>query len=160
MKSKNLLLLGGIGALILIILNWDKLMAFAKGSSTATAGNNNAVSGSSSTVITSSPGSSSTGPVSQKANPTELLRKGSKGASVLSLQQMIVDGWGSAYLPKYGVDGDFGSETEAALKAITGGTSTTLTTFKMNYYDKQKAGGTPASTGNVNTTSPWWFLGM
>jgi hypothetical protein len=42
------------------------------------------------------------------------IKKGSKGESVRELQTLLV-GINSNALPKYGVDGDFGSETESAL---------------------------------------------
>jgi hypothetical protein len=44
------------------------------------------------------------------------LRKGSKGERVRILQQAIIDKYGSSALPKYGADGDFGTETATALK--------------------------------------------
>lgn len=44
------------------------------------------------------------------------LKKGSKGALVQRLQLAI----GTDKLPKFGADGDFGTETQTALKAITG----------------------------------------
>jgi hypothetical protein len=44
------------------------------------------------------------------------LKKGSKGALVQRLQLAI----GTSNLPKFGADGDFGTETQTALKAITG----------------------------------------
>jgi len=46
------------------------------------------------------------------------LKKGSKGALVQRLQLAI----GTDKLPKFGADGDFGTETQTALKAITGKT--------------------------------------
>jgi hypothetical protein len=46
------------------------------------------------------------------------LKKGSKGALVQRLQLAI----GTSNLPKFGADGDFGTETQTALKAITGKT--------------------------------------
>ena len=42
------------------------------------------------------------------------IKKGSKGAAVRQIQNILVQIDANA-LPKYGVDGDFGSETEAAL---------------------------------------------
>jgi len=50
------------------------------------------------------------------------IKKGSKGAIVRELQQYLlrID---SKSLPRFGVDGSFGSETEGALKKITGKTS-------------------------------------
>jgi peptidoglycan hydrolase-like protein with peptidoglycan-binding domain len=49
------------------------------------------------------------------------LRKGSKGAKVKSLQLLLlrID---PKSLPKFGADGDFGSETEAAVMKILGKT--------------------------------------
>jgi hypothetical protein len=44
------------------------------------------------------------------------LKKGSKGENVKSLQKALIAKYGAAILPKYGADGDFGSETTAALK--------------------------------------------
>jgi len=46
------------------------------------------------------------------------LRKGSKGDNVRALQQAIINKYGRKMLPKYGADGDFGSETTAALKKL------------------------------------------
>ena len=44
------------------------------------------------------------------------LKKGSKGDNVRQLQQALISKYGSSILPKYGADGDFGSETQNALK--------------------------------------------
>lgn len=44
------------------------------------------------------------------------LKKGSKGENVRSLQKALISKYGVSILPKYGADGDFGSETTAALK--------------------------------------------
>jgi|GEM_PF-569606 len=44
------------------------------------------------------------------------LKKGSKGDAVRQLQQGLIGKYGASILPKYGADGDFGSETQAALK--------------------------------------------
>lgn len=44
------------------------------------------------------------------------LKKGSKGANVKALQEAILAKYGKSYLPKYGADGDFGSELVSALK--------------------------------------------
>jgi hypothetical protein len=50
------------------------------------------------------------------------IKKGSKGAIVRELQSYLlrID---NKSLPKFGLDGDFGSETQAALKKITGKSS-------------------------------------
>ena len=44
------------------------------------------------------------------------LKKGSKNNQVKALQQALIAKYGAAILPKYGADGDFGTETAAALK--------------------------------------------
>lgn len=46
------------------------------------------------------------------------LKKGSRGPNVKALQEALIAGYGASILPKYGADGDFGSETEAALKKL------------------------------------------
>lgn len=46
------------------------------------------------------------------------LKQGSKGSSVLRLQEALISKHGKSFLPKYGADGDFGTETIAALKKI------------------------------------------
>ncbi|HEX7904887.1 MAG TPA: hypothetical protein VF487_13505 [Chitinophagaceae bacterium] len=46
------------------------------------------------------------------------LKKGSKGEYVRLLQQTLIAKYGKTILPRYGADGDFGSETAAALKKI------------------------------------------
>lgn len=43
------------------------------------------------------------------------LKKGSKGTLVKALQQALIAKYGAGVLPKYGADGDFGSETVSAL---------------------------------------------
>ena len=45
------------------------------------------------------------------------LKKGSKGSAVTSLQNLILK-YDNTLLPKYGADGDFGSETEAAVQKL------------------------------------------
>lgn len=47
------------------------------------------------------------------------LRKGDKGSLVKGLQQLMLK-LDSKILPKYGADGDFGSETEAAAQKLLG----------------------------------------
>lgn len=53
---------------------------------------------------------------SPRPEPTHDLRKGDTGPQVKALQQALCDlGWS---FPKYGVDGDFGAETEANVKGF------------------------------------------
>jgi peptidoglycan hydrolase-like protein with peptidoglycan-binding domain len=44
------------------------------------------------------------------------LKKGSRGDKVKALQQALINSYGAGILPKYGADGDFGSELSTALK--------------------------------------------
>lgn len=46
------------------------------------------------------------------------LKKGSKGDNVRKLQEALITKYGKATLPKYGADGDFGSELLNALKKL------------------------------------------
>lgn len=64
------------------------------------------------------------GTPSPSSNDSFPLKKGSKGYNVTRLQTALKKLNASA-LPRYGVDGDFGSETESALKAQTGKTTCT-----------------------------------
>lgn len=58
------------------------------------------------------------------------LKKGSKGENVRRLQEALIAKYGSQTLPKYGADGDFGSETVNALKKL--GLPTTITESTYN----------------------------
>jgi hypothetical protein len=46
------------------------------------------------------------------------LQKGSKGAKVKALQEALISKYGKSIMPKYGADGDFGSELTNALKKL------------------------------------------
>lgn len=59
------------------------------------------------------------------------LTKGSKGANVKAFQDALIAKHGKTILPKYGADGDFGSEMLAALTKLNLGTSVTETTFNL-----------------------------
>ena len=59
---------------------------------------------------------SSSGSVSA-AKDSYPLKKGSRGNNVTSLQQLILK-IDKSLLPKYGADGDFGSETESAVQKL------------------------------------------
>lgn len=52
---------------------------------------------------------------SKKATSSFPLKKGSKNELVKSLQLALISKYGASILPRYGADGDFGSETVAAL---------------------------------------------
>ncbi|MGQ0829342.1 MAG: peptidoglycan-binding domain-containing protein [Bacteroidota bacterium] len=57
-------------------------------------------------------------PSAPKRNDEFPLKKGSKGARVKQLQDALIEKHGKQILPKYGADGDFGSETTAALTKV------------------------------------------
>jgi hypothetical protein len=59
------------------------------------------------------------------------LTKGSKGEAVRKLQEALIAKYGSQILPKYGVDGDFGSEVLNALKKVGLPSSVTESTFNV-----------------------------
>ncbi len=48
------------------------------------------------------------------------LKKGSTGSCVQQLQRALIAYYGPSILPKYGADGNWGSETDGAMKALTG----------------------------------------
>ena len=58
------------------------------------------------------------------------LKKGSKGDNVRKLQEALITKYGKSALPKYGADGDFGSEMVAALKKL--GLPVTITESTLN----------------------------
>ncbi len=53
---------------------------------------------------------------SKTGNDDFPLKKGSKGETVRRLQKALMEKYGNSVLPKYGADGDFGTETLTALK--------------------------------------------
>ncbi len=59
------------------------------------------------------------------------LAKGSKGDKVKAFQQALITKYGKSILPKYGADGDFGSEMSSALKKAGLSDSITETTFNL-----------------------------
>lgn len=52
-----------------------------------------------------------------KTTPVGTLKKGDKGETVKAMQQLLLR-WKPDCLPEFGADGDFGSETEKAVKAF------------------------------------------
>lgn len=69
-----------------------------------------------SNYLPASSGSSFT-PVISSRNDIFPLKKGSRGNNVKLLQEALVAKYGKAVLPKYGADGDFGTEMQNALKS-------------------------------------------
>lgn len=74
------------------------------------------------------PKSNTTASTSKDSFP---LVKGSKGANVKTFQDALIAKHGKSILPKYGADGDFGSEMVAALAKLNLGTSVTETTYNL-----------------------------
>ncbi|MCC7303074.1 MAG: hypothetical protein IT233_10575 [Bacteroidia bacterium] len=66
-----------------------------------------------------------------KRNDDFPLKKGSKGARVKSVQDALIAKHGKEILPRYGADGDFGSEMVAALKKLNLPESIDETTFNV-----------------------------
>jgi len=62
------------------------------------------------------------------------LKRGSAGANVIRLQNALKK-CNSSHLPRYGVDGKFGSETETALKSETG--KTTITEAELTALEQK-----------------------
>jgi peptidoglycan hydrolase-like protein with peptidoglycan-binding domain len=81
----------------------------------------------------------------QIKNGTAVAKRGDKGGVVKSLQNLLMQAGGS--LPKYGADGDYGSETEAAVKAFQ--TKNGLGAdgeIGKKTYDAMTGGGTTTTT--------------
>ena len=92
----------------------------------------------------------------QIKNGTAVAKKGDKGAVVKQLQNVLMQAGGS--LPKYGADGDFGSETVAAVKSFqgkNGNLDNSSGEIGKKTYDAMAGGGkttvTPSSTTADNT---------
>jgi len=71
------------------------------------------------------------------------LKKGSKGELVKQLQEAIISKYGKSILPKYGADGDFGTETINALKKA--GLPATINQSTFNVLTQ----GTKANTSSL-----------
>ncbi len=72
-----------------------------------------------------------------KLSCSKLLNKGTKGPEVQQLQNYMLMA-DPTILPKYGADGDFGSETLAALQSLTGYSSITLAKAVLVLNEKLK----------------------
>jgi len=67
------------------------------------------------------------------------LKKGSKGETVRKLQEALIAKYGAQTLPKYGADGDFGSETFNALTKLGLPTTITESTYHVIAQGVQSA---------------------
>ena len=106
-RKKILIGLGVLGTGVAGFFGWhylrNKKKANQEDDSTAVTDSSNALTTTSTNTNTSA------------RNDEFPLKKGSKGNRVTQLQNAIVKKFGASALPKYGVDGMFGSEVEAAL---------------------------------------------
>lgn len=86
-----------------------------------------------------------TPPYAPPGNDTYPLKKGSKGEVVKKLQEALIAKYGTQTLPKYGADGDFGSETVNALTKL--GLPTTITESTFNVIAQGIPSTSPSSIG-------------
>lgn len=78
-----------------------------------------------------SSGGSYTSPKKEERNDDFPLKKGSKGEKVKAYQEYLIKKHGKSILPKYGADGDFGSEMVAALEKLKLPTEISQTAFNL-----------------------------
>jgi hypothetical protein len=90
-----------------------------------------------STSSNSSGGYKSTSSTTTTRKDSFPLKKGSKGERVKLFQEKLIAKYGKSILPKYGADGDFGSEMEAALEKLK--LPTTISESAYNVYVKGAA---------------------
>lgn len=75
------------------------------------------------------------------------LKRGSKGEKVQQLQEALIAKYGKSILPRYGADGDFGSETVNALKKLGLPASIDQSTFNV-LVQKSSSSSNSGSLGN------------
>ncbi|OSZ78128.1 hypothetical protein CAP35_07645 [Chitinophagaceae bacterium IBVUCB1] len=81
------------------------------------------------------------------------LKKGSKGASVKSMQQALISKYGKSLLPKYGADGDFGTETTNALKKLGLPTIVDESTYNVILQGGSKSSGSGTSSTTTSLSA-------
>lgn len=111
---------------------------------------NNSGGGQSTPKNNSGGGSSYTPPSGNDDFP---LKKGSKGPAVKSMQQALISKYGKSILPKYGADGDFGTETANALKKAGLPAAIDESTYNVLLQggSKSSGSGTSSSTSSLAT---------
>lgn len=77
------------------------------------------------------------------------LKKGSKGDSVKAFQEALIKKYGKQLLPKYGADGDFGTEMVNALKKI--GLPETISETTFNVLVKGSVADPAVTAGRIYT---------
>ncbi len=83
------------------------------------------------------------------ANNSFPLKKGSKGEMVKAMQVALITKYGQGILPRYGADGDFGSETAAALAKTGLPASIDEATFNSLVQKKPAASLSPSDIGKL-----------
>lgn len=81
------------------------------------------------------------------------LKKGSRGTLVKNLQSALIKKYGSSILPRYGADGQFGSETQAALKSKGLPTVVDSQTFTQIVLGSGSSSTDSASTNAISSAS-------
>ncbi len=76
------------------------------------------------------------------------LKKGSKGQRVKAIQEALIARYGKGILPKYGSDGDFGSETVAALQKAGLPGSIDESTYNVITKGGSNSGGSGSSSAS------------
>lgn len=80
------------------------------------------------------------------------LQRGSKGSTVREMQQALIKAFGAGVLPRFGADGDFGRETEGALRNNGLPTRVDAMTFaKIIAGNISKGSGTSGSTTDASS---------
>lgn len=151
MKKQNIIwLVVAAVALALVAAFWDKLFPRAAAAAIDTPGDAAAQPAPSIPAVATPP--IVIGP-NTVLNYSLSLSKGKKGPEVLHLQRLLNAGFSAGLVE----DGIFGSNTAAALKSVTGRSSTNLTEFLSIYSSKKgtlkKGNSDPAAAGNTSAMS-------
>ncbi|PWV45929.1 peptidoglycan-binding protein [Chitinophaga sp. S165] len=88
---------------------------------------------------------------STKATDDFPLKKGSKGDNVRKFQEALIRKYGSKTLPKYGADGDFGSETANALVKLKMPVSISETFFNVLTQGSDTTAGSSTNLSGLAT---------
>ncbi len=81
------------------------------------------------------------------------LKRGSKGEKVRALQEALITKHGKQILPRYGADGDFGSEMSAALKKLK-----LPVTIEQSTYNVLMQGHKSSNTGTTGSLAQQFFV--
>jgi len=149
MEKKTKYLLVGFGVVAVGAGAFFYLQQQKKKQNTASDFKDTILQDSTSLPLPSAPQSSSSPntPSSSKGFP---LRKGSKGRLVKNLQTALIKKYGQGILPRFGADGDFGSETAGALASK--GFPTTVTSEVFTQIVLNSGGNSPSGSSGASST--------